>query len=862
MQTLDTITETLVREAWGETMLRRAEGLMGQLRTPVRHGDTLEAEVLGRELYSVRLRIASSKAWASCTCSRGRNELCVHTAALALAWVRSPGRFVDALAGQEDGDSLEMISLDPPVTREPEEPPFWMKLSQEEFDALYRRGMADLLQGISIGDLRDVAEERGWKARGIRKDPVIEQVVEHLGDPDETARSIEKLNAEHRQVLCSLVLLGYPRRGWDDPLETLVDLWGKLRRHKRVETYTRHLCEVGLAIPGEAVDGETRDCVPRPLARLLPPILNADLGLWPLPTDTGGSSPDSIGDPRTQDIRMADPYRFIDEVLRVLLRLEETSPPLRTPQPRPVLTTEIPGLAEWGYDPEELLQARREGRLRRGHNILLTVPPPAPILPDDAIEKLVPLVGDEERLNFIIALLQAAQILQPGSPVTPWPPAKEAFLRRDPMRQRGLLARTYFSMAQWSELWRMLRDGAFPYRLRRDAGSAFFGMDDLNSKLAMLRWLLLRVLGSFPDDRWVMMEDLDRMMRVLWPRFEHSAWDDFQLPSYGPRPHLAESDGEAVLDDEAYGVWDRVQGRFLREMITGPLHWLGLADLAFDETRLTHARFHGLADLYWSRAEAPPASPHVSAVAEGGAEEDAFRAEGLMVTVRPSALGGRAHGVLNAIARLETTGPDQFNYRLDGEACLEAFEDGMTFSDIREAWEDHLPVPMPEAIVEQLTAWWDGYGRVRLYKDVTVIEFSDDYALAEMKAVTSLDDHLIAEVSPRLVVIPESSVDGLLEELREAGHTPQTARGVELEQEAWGGDPRNHRAARHLPLRGARPRPGETRSRRGDDGELLHREAHPGLADAPGRGGPDCVHPLASARRGDGDPPTPGDTAG
>jgi hypothetical protein len=122
---------------------------------------------------------------------------------------------------------------------------------------------------------------------------------------------------------------------------------------------------------------------------------------------------------------------------------------------------------------------------------------------------------------------------------------------------------------------------------------------------------------------------------------------------------------------------------------------------------------------------------------------------------------------------------------LDGVACLEAFQEGTTLSDIVEGWEEHLPVPMPDAISEQLTEWWEGYGRMRLYKDVTVIEFGDDYALAEMRAITSLDEHLIAEVSPRLVVIPETAVDGLVEELREAGHTPQTATGVELEQEVW-----------------------------------------------------------------------------
>ena len=785
VHTLDTINEALLRGPWDDAALHRAERLLDRILNPVRRGDTLEARIIEEEVHAVRLRIRASQLWASCTCPRGRSGPCAHSAALALAWVRSPSRFTGTGTGDATGESLETIPVDPPPTREPEEPPLWMSFTQDELDAIYRRAMADLLQGVSINDLRGMAEERGWKAGGIRKDRVVEQVVEHLEDTDETRSSVERFDAEHRQVLCGLVLLGHPRRPWDDSLETLTAVWGKLRSYRRIETYTRHLCEAGLAIPGEAVEDESLDCVPRPLARLLPPLLNPEHGVWPRVSGAGRASVTLIDGPRPEDVREADPYRFIDQVLRVLMSLEETPTPLRTPQPRPAIETEISGLVGWSYDPEELLEARRAGRLRRGQSLLLTVPPPDPILPEEAVERLAPLTGDEERLNFIVALLQAAQILQPGSPMTPWEPAREAFLRRVPMRQIGILARSYFSMTNWNELWSLLRDDTFRFQLRRDAGSAFFGMHDLSAKLGVLRWFLLRIPALFPDDQWVRMEDLDRLFRALWPRFESSVWDDFELPSYGSRPHLAEVDGDGVPDYEETGVWDRVQGRFVRGMIAGPLHWLGLADLAFDGARLTHTRFHGLADSYWHRAEAPQASSWESALSARAAEPDAVRAEGLIVTVRPSALSGRAHGVLNGIARLQAAGPDQFRYRLDGEACLEAFEEGTTLAEIVKGWETHLPVPMPQAILEQLTAWWEGYGRLRLHKDVTVVEFGDDYALAEMRAITSLDEHLIAEVSPRLVVIPEAAVDGLVEELRAAGHTPQTATGVELEQEAY-----------------------------------------------------------------------------
>lgn len=84
-----------------------------------------------------------------------------------------------------------------------------------------------------------------------------------------------------------------------------------------------------------------------------------------------------------------------------------------------------------------------------------------------------------------------------------------------------------------------------------------------------------------------------------------------------------------------------------------------------------------------------------------------------------------------------------------------------------------MPRPMPPAIRDQLTRWWEAYGQVRIYENVTVIEFGDEYALPEMKAITSLEDHIIAEPTPRMVIIPEDSVQTLVAELEDAGHTPK-----------------------------------------------------------------------------------------
>ena len=148
------------------------------------------------------------------------------------------------------------------------------------------------------------------------------------------------------------------------------------------------------------------------------------------------------------------------------------------------------------------------------------------------------------------------------------------------------------------------------------------------------------------------------------------------------------------------------------------------------------------------------------------------------IRVNPSAIAAEAHSLLDKIARLEEITPDIFTYILSGQAVHMTFEEGLTLDNILDDWAQLLPVPMPESIRSQLAEWWQAYGQVRVYENVTVIEFSDDYTLTEMKAVTSLEQRLIAEISPRLVLIPQEAVEPLTVELEQAGYTPKQTDGV------------------------------------------------------------------------------------
>jgi hypothetical protein len=236
--------------------------------------------------------------------------------------------------------------------------------------------------------------------------------------------------------------------------------------------------------------------------------------------------------------------------------------------------------------------------------------------------------------------------------------------------------------------------------------------------------------------------------------------------------YLAKSGSKRPLRPDNEEHWRMAQGNFVRATLNGPLHWLGLADLCFDDGELRAVRFNGLADLYWERAESAPVPPH-AAQEQAIAPQDAVQIEGRTIYTRPAHVSSQAHALLDKIALLDTVEPERFAYQLAPQAVYEAFEAGATLPEILDDWEKLIPVPLPEDLRAQLSAWWEAFGRVRIYQDLTVIEFGDDYALAEMLATTSLGERLIAKLSSRLVVVHQQAVAPLMAELEKAGYTPK-----------------------------------------------------------------------------------------
>ena len=754
-----------------------------------RSEETLKGIVLDRQPCTVEVTVTPTGVLSACTCD-AYGRACKHVAALLLYWIRSPERFNQKAEGTTltaGATGLRVVPVSPPPTQRPKELPFWLQVNWDERQQLTRQQVEGWLNHLRLDDLRTMARNQGWAVKGTRKADVIAQLLDQLSQSDQLLRILGQLDQEHRQALQAIALLGFSNAMRLDDMERVAKFWGKLKQHSRFSTYVRHLTELGLVLSHEQLGQFVYDMgvatIPAPVERLLPPLL-ADA--MPSQRDLAATTT-ANATTNVSGLRLATPDWLVRTVTQLLVILEQTTPPLRPPMPRPYREKAFPCLHGWDYVPEEVYQLEQQVKGHLSRTVTLTVPPPQHPLSAEAQTELAPLAGDAERLEFLYHLMVSAGLLQPGSPVTVWPEVKEQFLRQSAAQQQAILLRSYFAMTEWSELWPMLRTKP-ELHLVRDTflHNTMHHPQNLATELAAFRTLVLTTCAWLPDDRWIKLTDLLDLLRVVWPKFNQSVW----LPSYYLISGQANRGAWHLtyqtkpLDGNSHDEWERAQGHFVRTLLRGPLHWLGLVDLYEEAGALLAVRFHGLGDLFLDRvAELPlragvgqATGAQVPSAAKG---KEQLTIAGDQIAVAPSLITAQAHSLLDRIATLEVAKPHQFVYQLDAATVQKGFEAGVTLAQLVRDWEATLSKPIPASVRERLTGWWQSYGQLRLYRDVTLIEFGDDHALTEMKAVTSLPTVLIAELSPRLVLIPKGAVATLAAELEKAGYTPQQTEATE-----------------------------------------------------------------------------------
>ena len=253
---------------------------------------------------------------------------------------------------------------------------------------------------------------------------------------------------------------------------------------------------------------------------------------------------------------------------------------------------------------------------------------------------------DERQLGFLFSLVQGWQMLRAedgkwnvnSAVARPW-------LQANRHQQVQQLSQTWREASEYRELWQ-LRE----LRVDRRAGD----MPSYDATAARANVLnLLREMA--PPGEWWLLEDYIEQVKLARP--------DFQRPKYD-RWYIQNEQGEYL---SSFEHWDEIEGRVLDFMLTGPMHWLGLLDLAEHAARLTA---YGRAFL--GHSDWPERNPEEAAIE---VESDGT----LLVPRRVSQL------TRFQLARFCEWGiaDDPFLYRITRESLATAQEQNITRDQVR-----------------------------------------------------------------------------------------------------------------------------------------------------------------------------------
>jgi hypothetical protein len=146
-----------------------------------------------------------------------------------------------------------------------------------------------------------------------------------------------------------------------------------------------------------------------------------------------------------------------------------------------------------------------------------------------------------------------------------------------------------------------------------------------------------------------------------------------------------------------------------------------------------------------------------------------------VVTVDPRRAPPRLLPLLGSFSRLVEASPSRYVFQLDMRAAYSGFR-ALSMPEIEAEWSETVSAPAPAAILDQLREWWARYGQVHLYGGLALLEIGDEGTLQELEATTSLQQRVLAKLSPTLLVVPDDAVNSLLAEMTAKGYRPREVR--------------------------------------------------------------------------------------
>ncbi len=360
--------------------------------------------------------------------------------------------------------------------------------------------------------------------------------------------------------------------------------------------------------------------------------------------------------------------------------------------------------------------------------------------------------------RFLEELLSAAGLIDPSGMPSPEP--VRSFLESGRGEALASLVRTWLNNAQLDELL-LLPDRVVEGEIRNNPlETRRICLDFVSSapsqRIKLTGELLPEQAGPAESSRpFVSLASFIAAIRQHHPDFQRLAGD---YDSWFIRQR------SSGLYLRGFEHWDQVEGALIRFIICGPLHWLGLVDLASEDSDLAdpNFRYSALRFSHQSPALLNGEAPG-SALVE--TERWLTRSDGRILVPRLSSRAARYQ-----IARFSTwekVDRAGFHYRLLPASLERAQKQGLKISQLLALFRKMAEL-MPPNIVRALERW-EEHSREVVVEKVTILRVKDPeilQALRSSRAARFFGDPL----GPTAILVKPGAIEAVLNVLIEMGY--------------------------------------------------------------------------------------------
>ena len=357
-----------------------------------------------------------------------------------------------------------------------------------------------------------------------------------------------------------------------------------------------------------------------------------------------------------------------------------------------------------------------------------------------------------DRLAFVLHLCRTAELtVEHQKQLTVNREPARTWLRASPMCRLAGLHAAWMDDTGWNDLWHVpsLRLQATGWK----------------NDPWLARRVVLRFLAGCQPDAWHTLDDLTAIIKSDDPDFQRPDGDYTTWYIHDPK-------GRPLMSFEH---WDEVEGALIRHLVSGPLHWLGVTDIGYEEDpglptafRLAETGRH-LVQLVTapSAEDSPPEEQPPSG--DKPATDSGLIVQGNFTVRVASSTSLYERFQLARFAEFVGREPGWVSYLLSPGSLAAASRQGVTPEHINAFLMRTTAKQVPAGILATVQRWHAGDSSVRLEQAV-LLRVEQPEVLTQLRHDVTIGSLLGDVVDAQTVLVPRPNVKQVKRWLVEHGH--------------------------------------------------------------------------------------------